>query len=104
MRLVHQVTADGFFVEDVILKDGEACPADCVPVRPINQVDYTHWPKWTGSRGDNAQGSWSEGGGLYRREPDGSVDPSKRYEPITRHDGTRVQRGVDGVITELAKL
>jgi hypothetical protein len=103
MRQVYRVTSDGFFVEDVILSDKQAVPSDCVDVAPVNQVDYTHFPKWTGTCGENSQGSWSEGGGFYRKEADGLVIPSKRFDPITREDGSRVRRDVAGKVFEREK-
>lgn len=103
MRQVYRITSGGFFVEDVILNDGEPCPADCVTVQPDNTKGL-YWPKWNGTRGENSVGAWVEGGGLYRREPDGSVNPAKRHDAIVRPDGTRVQRGVDGIVQELPKL
>lgn len=101
MRQVSRVTRDGYYVEPAILADGEPCPVDCVTVNPDNTKGL-YWPKWSGTLGEDSRGEWFEGGGLYRQEPDGSVDPARRYDAIARPDGSRVQRGVDGVIKELA--
>lgn len=103
MRQVYRVTADGFFVEDVILADDEPCPAGCVTVQPDNTKGL-YWPKWVGTKGPNSSGNWIEGGGLYRREANGSVDPAKRHDPIVREDGTAVRRDAAGKIFERNKL
>lgn len=102
MRQVCRVTADGFFVEDVILGDKQAVPSDCVTQQPDNTVGL-YWPKWEGSVGEDSVGAWVEGGGLYRREQDGSVDPAKRHDPIVREDGTAVRRDAAGKIFERSK-
>jgi hypothetical protein len=51
MRIVSKVDAQGTFVEDVLLTDGEATPQDCVTQRP---PEGFYSPKWTGT-------AWVEG-------------------------------------------
>jgi hypothetical protein len=51
MRIVSKVDAQGTFVEDVLLEDGEALPAECVATRP---PEGFYSPLWTGSE-------WTEG-------------------------------------------
>lgn len=88
MRQVHRITDDGFFVEDVILEDGEKTPKDCVE---IQAKPGFRWPRWDGKK-------WVEGGGIFTKAEDGSVDPASRFDPVVLEDGSSVQ------ITEAGKL
>lgn len=51
MRTVARINADGLFVEDVLLGDGQEMPPSCIGSRP---PEGFHAPKWTGS-------AWTEG-------------------------------------------
>lgn len=51
MRKVLKIDINGFFIEDVLLKDGEVAPLDCIDVM-CPQGFYK--PKWNGSE-------WVEG-------------------------------------------
>jgi hypothetical protein len=51
MRAVSKVDAQGYFVSDVLLEDGEATPQGCIESRP---PEGFYSPKWTGSE-------WVEG-------------------------------------------
>ena len=53
MRIVGKIDAQGFFLEDVILEDGEPLPADCIESRPL---EWFHKPRW-----DGAELRWVEG-------------------------------------------
>ena len=93
MRQVYRITSDGFFVEDVLLPSNASVPPDCVRQQAPQGFN---WPKWNGTRGENAQGAWVGGGGIYHRQPDGKLDPSKRHAEVAVGDGEKIQRGADG--------
>ena len=95
MKQVYRVTSDGFFVEDVLLPTSAPVPADCVRQQAPQGFN---WPKWNGTRGNNSNGAWVEGGGIWHKQPDGRVDPSKRHDEVTIADGVKLQRGADGVL------
>lgn len=101
MKQVYRVTSDGFFVEDVHLADNAPVPSDCVVQQSPQGFN---WPKWTGTRGKNATGSWGEGGGIWHKQADGKVDPSKRYDDVTLPDGSKIRRGVDNLLVKTPKL
>ncbi|WP_286909327.1 hypothetical protein [Clostridium sp. UBA1652] len=45
MKKVLKIDESGFFVEDVILKDNEIVPSDCIQIQCPNGF---YKPKWTG--------------------------------------------------------
>lgn len=101
MKQVYRVTSDGFFIEDVLLPSNAVVPNDCVTVQAPQGLN---WPKWTGTRGENATGSWGEGGGIWHKQPDGKVDPSKRYNDVVLPDGSKIRRGVNNLLVVTPKL
>jgi hypothetical protein len=50
-RVVSKIDEGGFYVEDVLLEDGQALPESCVEERP---QEGFHAPRWAGSQ-------WTEG-------------------------------------------
>ena len=80
MRPVSRVDAQGFYVEDVLLGDGEAVPEDCVGERPR---DGFHAPKWTGEE-------WVEG------KPEGEI--------LEALKGSKVGEIAQSAVDDLAPL
>ena len=46
MKMVYRIDENGYFMEDVILKQGEEIPSDCVTERPPQPC---YKPRWTGT-------------------------------------------------------
>ena len=51
MKVVSQVSVEGYFVEDVLVPDGKPLPEGCIESRPPEGL---HLPRWNGS-------AWEEG-------------------------------------------
>jgi hypothetical protein len=66
MKMVAKVDAQGHFLEDVLLEDGEATPQNCVTQRP---PEGFYSPRWTGS-------TWVEG------KPESEILESKKAEKV----------------------
>lgn len=63
MVKVHRITAEGYFVEDVLLEEDAPVPSDCVTVHP---PDGLEWPQWDGA-------AWSDAGVPFTRAADGTL-------------------------------
>ncbi len=89
MRLVLRIDEQGFFVEDVILKEGEEVPADCVE-NTVPQGLYR--PRWNGSE-------WVEG--LIQEEIDAiSNQPTEPTElEVAQQEISTLKEEKDSLVT-----
>jgi len=83
MKKVLRIDNNGFYIEDVILKDGEATPSDCVE---IQCPDGFYKPKWDGTQ-------WIEG--LTQAEID-----ALNNQPVTPSESDRLS-AVESAISAL---
>ena len=62
MIKVMRIDAEGFFIEDVLLEDGQEVSADCIA--DSTGIEGLHLPKWDGEK-------WAEG------KPQSEIDAIK---------------------------
>jgi hypothetical protein len=68
MRAVTKIDAQGLYLEDVLLEDGEALPEGCIESRP---PEGFHRPRWDGS-------GWVEG------KPESEIVEARKPEKIAQ--------------------
>ena len=49
MIVVSKIDENGYFVEDVIVKEGEEIPSDCIETRLDTTEKGYYRPRWTGT-------------------------------------------------------